>query len=122
MELVHEPFGEADAGGFGGGHHGRDLARVHGHGLLTEHVLAGAQGPDGPFGVEVVRQRVVDGVDAGVVDQILIAPVGSLETEVRRTEGDVNCRLPLSASQDGGSGSTARRRLIQISPSGGICL
>ena len=46
--------------------------RVRGERLLAEHVLAGFQGFQRPLRVQSVGQRVVDGIDAGVVQQGLI--------------------------------------------------
>ena len=81
MELVHEAFHEQDAVGIGRFDHGPDLGGVHGHGLLTEDVLAGAHGPDGPLGMEVVRERVIDRVDGRVVDELLVGLMGPREAE-----------------------------------------
>ncbi len=58
-------------------------------------MLAGAHGPDGPFGVKVVRERIVDSVDGRVVDELLIGPAGLQEAE--------------AAGPIGGSGFVARR-------------
>ena len=42
--------------------------------LLAQHVLAGGQGPQGPLGVEPVGQRIVDGVDVLVGQQLGVGP------------------------------------------------
>ena len=51
------------------------LARRQRQRLLAQHVLAGPRRGDRPLGVEVVRQRDVDGVDVGVREQRLVGPV-----------------------------------------------
>ena len=84
MELVHEAFHQQDAGGLGRGDHGLRFRGVHGQGFLAEDVLAGPQGPDGPLGVEVVRQGDVDGVDGRVLDEVLVRPEGAVDVEADR--------------------------------------
>jgi hypothetical protein len=49
------------------------LLRVEGGRLLAEDVLARPRGLDVPLGVERVGERVVDDVDLGVVDDVLVA-------------------------------------------------
>ena len=53
--------------------HGPGLVGVGREGLLAQDVLARLEGGDGPVAVQPVGQRVVDGVDVGVVDQLLVA-------------------------------------------------
>ena len=79
---LDEPLGERvvlvvkglhdDLAGIRVGHldHGSRLVRIGREGLLAEHVLAGPQGRHRPVAVESVRERVVDGVDVRVLDQL----------------------------------------------------
>ena len=53
--------------------HGPGLVGVGRERLLAQDVLAGLEGGHGPVPVQAVGQRVVDGVDLGVVDQFRIA-------------------------------------------------
>ena len=53
--------------------HGPGLVGVGGERLLAQDVLAGLEGGDGPVPVQAVGEGVVDGVDVGVVDQLLVA-------------------------------------------------
>ena len=81
---LHQSLGEGvvlvveglhhDQTGIGVGHldHGPRLVRVGREGLLAQHVLAGPQGGHRPVAVEPVRERVVDGVDVGVLDQLRV--------------------------------------------------
>ena len=55
--------------------HRVDLGHGEGERLLAQDVLAGPGGPDRPLGVEVVRQRDVDGVDLGVGEECLVGAV-----------------------------------------------
>ena len=50
--------------------------------LLAQDVLAGAGGGDRPLGVEVVRQRDVDGVDVRVGEERLVRAVGPRDAEL----------------------------------------
>ena len=54
--------------------------------LLAENVLAGFSGSDGPGDVEVIGQRIVDGVDIGVGEKFFIRAVG-------RGNAQGGCRL-----------------------------
>ena len=58
------------------------FGRGQGHRLLAQHVLAGPGGRDGPLGVQVVRQRDVDGVDVGIGEQRLVGGVGTVEAQL----------------------------------------
>ena len=62
---------ELDVGGLAGGDHGLGFGDVDGHGLFAEDMLAGLGGADGVLGVHGVGQRDVDGVDGGVVRDLV---------------------------------------------------
>ena len=62
---------ELDVGGLAGGDHGFRIGDGGGHGLFAHHVLAGFGGADGVFGVHGVRQGDVDGIDGGVVGDVV---------------------------------------------------
>ena len=53
-----------------GPQHGVGLLRLQGDRLLDQDVLAGLQGRDGHFGVQVRRRADVDQVDVGVGEQV----------------------------------------------------
>ena len=57
------------------------LAGVQRDRLLAQHVLAGARGARGPLDVHVVGQRVVDDVDLGIGQQLLVAAIGLRDPE-----------------------------------------
>ena len=53
-------------------------------GFFAEHMLAGFRhGLRGPRNVELIGQRIVDGIDLGIVDQILVRAVSLGNTEFR---------------------------------------
>ncbi len=60
----HEPGAVGDRGHLFG------LGGVVGEGLLAEHVLARLERGDRPLRVQTVGQRVVDGVDVGIGEQV----------------------------------------------------
>ena len=62
---------ELDVGGFAGGDHGFALGNAGGHWLLAEDVLAGLGGADGEVGVHGVGQGYVNGIDGGVVEDVV---------------------------------------------------
>jgi hypothetical protein len=79
-----------------GAHHGRllhepaaALARLYElaglaasrDGLLAQHVLAGFQRADRPRHVQVVGQRIVDGIDLGIGQQLFVGSVGARDRE-----------------------------------------
>jgi len=57
--------------GLAGGDHLLAVFNAGGHGLFTEHVLAGLGGADGVLGVHGVGERDVDGIDSGVVRDLV---------------------------------------------------
>lgn len=48
---------------------GRGFGGVGGERFFDEHVLSGTEGTDCPFVVEAIRERDVDGVYGGVVEE-----------------------------------------------------
>ena len=60
----------------GGGFHRLQVLQGGHQRLLAHDVLAGPGGANGPFGVQGVGQRVVDGVDLRILNQLLVAAVG----------------------------------------------
>ncbi len=62
---------ELYVGGLAGGDHLLAVGDAGGHGLFAEHVLAGLGGADGVLGVHGVGQRDVDGVDGGIVRNLV---------------------------------------------------
>ena len=73
--------------------------------LFAEHVLAGLGGLDGPGHVKLIGQRVVDGVDFGVGEQLLVGAVGLGNAE----RGCRLLRLGEIARSDGGDGEYCPR-------------
>ena len=96
--------------------------------LLAQDVLAGPRRGDRPFGVEVVRQRDVDGVDVRVGEQRLVRPVdrgmpsrrGRLAGPARLARRDA--RAPRCAATAGGPGSPSPSRCSRSTgrPSGAV--
>ena len=82
MGVHHEGLADFDAGA------GLRLKQLAGFGgverqrLLTEHVLAGFGGANGPGHVQVIRERVVDGLDFGIGQQFLVGAVGFRDAEI----------------------------------------
>ena len=64
--------------------HALRFLRVRGERLLAEHVLARFERGDRPFGVQTVRQRVVDRVDVRVGEQCRIRIVHRCDAVLRR--------------------------------------
>ena len=79
----HEGFADFDAGA--GAHVEQRFGLGHGHaqGLFAEHVLAGFGCLRGPRDVELIGQRIVDGVDVWIGEQFLIRAVGRGNAEFR---------------------------------------
>ena len=92
-EAVGEGGHVTDVGLVGGVEHLPRLGEAHGDGLLAEDVLAGLRGGDGDGGVGDVGGGDDDGVDAGVLEDVLV--VG---------EGGAEAGLLLGAIEDGGVG------------------
>ena len=75
-----------------------DLARFGGvgrEGLFAEDMLAGGERGAGPAAVEAVRQRVVDGAEVRVADEIVVARVhlrDAVPGRKRLCPGGVACR------------------------------
>ena len=84
VEAVHERLHQQHARVAAGGDASRSAsAAVMRQRLLAQDVLAGPGGGDRPLGVEVVRQRDVDGVDVRVGEQRLVRAVGARDPQGR---------------------------------------
>src|SRR5439155_3338509 len=81
---VHERLREDPLCALGGVERLLDLGCALPHRLLAEHVLAGLDGADRPFTMEVVRQRDVDGLDLVVREQRLVRAVGARDLPFAR--------------------------------------
>ena len=84
MAVDHEGFADFYAGR---GAHGQQRFRFsdgEAERFFAEHMLAGLGGADGPGNVKLVGQRVVDGVDVWVGEQLLIGAVGRGNAQRRR--------------------------------------
>jgi hypothetical protein len=68
----HEGLLDELAGAVAHGDEGTRLFRAQRDRLLAEHVFARLRGLDRPGHVEVIRERVVDGVHVGVGQEILV--------------------------------------------------
>ena len=77
----HEGLADLDAGAVADGEQGAGFGGGHGEGLLAEDVLAGFGGLDRPLNVQVVGERVVDGVDVGVGEERFVGGVGGGDVE-----------------------------------------
>ncbi len=63
----------------GCGSHGIHLRQAERQGFLAQDVLARLDRLDGPFGVQVVGERVVDDVDFRVGQQGFVGAIGALD-------------------------------------------
>jgi hypothetical protein len=83
-----------------------DLRRVTRVRLLAQDVLAGRERSQRPLVVEAVRQRVVDGVDVGIVEELLVGAVRPRNRVLER----VRLRAKRIARRDGYEVDFGRRR------------
>ena len=100
MAAHHEGLADLDAGA---GAHRQQRLRFRGgqaDRLLAEHMLARLGGLDGPGNMEMVGQRIVDGVDVGVGQQLFVGAVGGGNAE----RGRGLLRLGQIARGDGNDG------------------
>ena len=84
VQPVHERLHEPDAFGLADGDHVGRLIGVHRERLLAQHVLPRTGRGLRPLGMEVVRERDVDGVDVGVGEEFLVRAIGPRDVELRR--------------------------------------
>ena len=78
----HERFADGHPGAVAGGHQLARVGHVHADRLFAQHVLAGFGRANGPRHVQMVGQRIVDGVDFGIGQQLLVAAVRLGDTEL----------------------------------------
>jgi hypothetical protein len=52
--------------------HALGFGRVGGHGFLAQHMLTGSQRPNAPLAVQAVGQWIVDRIDLGIGEQVII--------------------------------------------------
>jgi len=86
----------------GGVRHLTGLGGVAGQGLFAQHVLARGERFQGPLVVHGDGERVVDGVDVGVVDHGLVAVLHGVDALVRG-EGLGACAVTSGDRPDGGT-------------------
>ena len=72
MAADHEGLADLDSGAGADREQGLRLGDGEADGLFAEHMLAGFCGLDGPGNMEMVGERIVDGVDVGVGEQLLV--------------------------------------------------
>ena len=72
VAVDHERLADFDAGAGADGEQGLRFGDGEAERLFAEHMLARLSGFDGPGHVHVVRQRVVDGVDVGIGEQLFV--------------------------------------------------
>src|SRR5262249_9462960 len=82
-----------------------DLLGVPRQRLLAEDVLACFERPDRPLAVQRVRERDVDRLDVGILEQRLVAPVRTLDVPFLR----VGLGPTLLAARDGDQRRPVRR-------------
>ena len=80
----HQALDQDDARGLGGREGRLDLVRIARVRLLAEHVLAGCDRAQRPFVVQLVGQRDVHGIDAGVGEQRVLAAVCPCHSQLER--------------------------------------
>ena len=79
VEAVHERLQEHHAGGLARAHHPLRVGRARASGF--SHSTCRHRRSDRPLGMQVVRQRDVDGVDLRAVDQRLVRAVRRADAE-----------------------------------------
>ena len=84
MALHHEGLADLDARAVADRHQVERLADVQADGFFAEDVLAGFGGARGHGHVQVVRQRIVDGIDLRVRQHLLIGSVCFWNAQFRR--------------------------------------
>ena len=62
----------------------RGLVRIHGKGFFTQHMFAGTGRPERPLDMQIIGQRVVNGFDGRVGQQVFITAVGPGNAEFSR--------------------------------------
>ena len=107
----HERFLDSHAGAVAHRDQLRALGGVEPDRLLAQHVLAGLGGLDRPGHVQVVGQRIVDRVDLGVGQELLVAAVAA-----RRCRAWPRPRAARAGSRE--ASATTSQRSARIS--GGI--
>jgi hypothetical protein len=75
MAADHESFADLDAGAGTHGEESFGLRNGEAEGLLAENVLARLRSFDGPGDVKLIGERVVDGVDIGVGEELFVRSV-----------------------------------------------
>ena len=80
--LYMKSFHQKNSGFRCGFLHLPDLARVQGHGFFAEDVFPGPDRPAGPFAMQVVWKRDIDGIDIRIVEERLIMRIGFRDLEL----------------------------------------
>ncbi len=80
----HEGFADFHAGAVA--HVEQSFGFGHGHAerFFAQHMLAGLGGLDGQRHVQLIGQRIVDGIDVGIGEQLFVRAVGRGNVRVRR--------------------------------------
>ena len=100
MTADHEGLADLDSGAGTDGEKRFRLRNGEAEGLFAEDMLAGFGGFDGPGNVKLIGERIVDGVDIGIGEQLFVGAVGGWDAE----RGGRFLRLGEIAGCDGGHG------------------
>ena len=77
MTVDHERFTNFDSGAGANGEQRFGFRNSEAEGLLAKNMLAGFRSLDGQGNVELIGQRIVNGVDLGVGEEFLVGAVGT---------------------------------------------
>ena len=114
MERRHVGLEKRHAGDRARRHH---RLRVGGRGrqrLFAEHVLAGGGGALHPLPVQAVRQRDVDRLDLGIIEQVGVATVGARGAETERGAGGRTLACHRDEPRSAGRGDRRQHRLLRV--------
>src|SRR5579863_1648352 len=75
LRPIGKAFDQQHAVASRGGEHRTRLAAGYRQRLFTQHVFAGLTRPDGPLGVQRIWQRIVDGIDRRIGEQLLVGTI-----------------------------------------------
>ncbi len=116
---VHEGLGQVDARPRRRVTHAIDVGGGQRQRLLAQDVLAGLSRLDGPLGVEMIRQRNVDGVDRRIGEQRFVRPMArGISTSAAAARARDASRLAIASIVCPAAARKAgtRLRLIRAAP------
>ena len=92
-----------------------DVVRRDAERLLAQHVLSGLEGADRPLDVHGVRERDVDRLDVGILEERLIAPVCALDLAPARVGiRPARSRLATATGRPGRDSSAREDEVVDL--------